>query len=115
MASVTSRVGQRFRESVGLASTTIDPDIVKVLANLKELESDVILLRKVMETANKALNKTLPDARAQAIQLVMTMSSKIIIRSDEMEAYTALRDAHETLDKTLAKKFGDVSIPSVAV
>ena len=40
MASAASRVGQKFRESVGLASTTVDPDVVKVLGNLKDLESD---------------------------------------------------------------------------
>lgn len=109
MASAASRMGQAFRESVGLASTTVDPDVVKALENLKVLEGDVILLRKVMETANKILNRTLPDARSQAVQLMAAMSAKLIIRPDEVEAYSALKDTHEVLDVTLPKKFGDVS------
>jgi len=108
MASAASRMGQAFRESVGLASTTVDPDVVKALENLKVLEADVILLRKVMETANKILNRTLPDARSQAVQLMAAMSAKLIIRPDEVEAYSALKDTHEVLDVTLPKKFGDV-------
>lgn len=108
MASAASRVNQKFRESVGLASTTVDNDVVKVLGTLKELEADVALLRKVMETANRLLNRTLPDARTQAVQTITAMGAKLIIRPEETEVYTSLREVHESLDGTLPKKFGEV-------
>ena len=108
MASAASRVNQKFRESVGLASTTVDHDVVKVLSTLKDLESDVALLRKVMETANRLLNKTLPDARTQAVQTISALGAKLIIRPEETEVYTALREVHESLDGALPKKFGEV-------
>ena len=109
MSSAASRVGQKFRESVGLASTTVDPDLVKALQNLKELESDVVLLRKVLETTNKMMNRSLPEARTQTVKLIGSLGAKIIIRPDETEAYTSLLEVHETLDVALATKFGDVS------
>lgn len=61
-----------------------------------------------METANKTLNRTLPDARAQAVQLLGMMGAKLVIRPDETEVYAALKDAHEVLDVSLSKKFSDI-------
>jgi hypothetical protein len=56
MASSGSIFNQRLRETVGLASVTKDVDLTAAAARLAELQGDVSVLRKVLETYNKALN-----------------------------------------------------------
>jgi uncharacterized radical SAM superfamily protein len=77
MSSSASIMNQKLREGLGLAHQTVDVDLTKALALMKELESDATLLRKMLDTTNKQLNRVAPDARHQVAQVAFAASSAL--------------------------------------
>ena len=98
----------KLKESIGAAKATVDEDVNACLEKLTGLERDVALLRKVLETSNAALNVQMPRAKAQMVEVLLTLSGKLVHGADA-EHYQKFRAVHEFMDetqpKTLTEKF----------
>jgi hypothetical protein len=105
MASSGSIFNQRLRETVGLASITKDGDLTAASARLSELQGDVAVLRKVLETYNKALNTQVPAAKAQMTSAMVEFSSKLVGPSNEASTFfRVFGDVHKFMDVDLPGK-----------
>lgn len=87
MASSASLFSQKLREGIGLASKTSDPDIQAGVTRLSELERDVIVLRKVLESANKALNTQVPAAKTQMVANMTELAAKLVGTDSETSTF----------------------------
>lgn len=72
MSSSASLWGRRLQEMVG-AKKTNDPDVDLCVAKLTVLERDVNLLRKTLENSSTVLSSTLPRARANMTDLMVSL------------------------------------------
>ena len=105
MASSASIVTQKLKESLSLSTRTHDADFAAGVARLGELERDVTLLRKVLQTSNKAICEAAAAAKAQQVTILTELAAKVVgLDGDASVYYDHYKSVHAYMDVELPTK-----------
>ena len=74
---VPGSMSQGVKDNVGISSITSDEDLLRAIEKSKDLEAEVRLLKKVLETANKIALKQAPAANAQFVSILFSLGQKV--------------------------------------
>ena len=105
MSSGVSIAAQKLRESLALAARTQDADVTAAVARLTELERDVTLLRRVLQTSNKMLCESAAAAKAQQVTVLTALAGKVVgAESDAADYYEHYKRVHAYMDAEMPAK-----------
>jgi hypothetical protein len=106
MSSWLSTVSQKVKEGVGVATKTVDDDVIALIGRLRMIESDVVLLRRTLETSSSAMLSQAARARAQMVVVMLRLGETVAVGSESQ--YASFRDAHGVIDGAGAEKLQEL-------
>lgn len=95
-----------MKEGLGVAKKSHDTDFDVALAKLNQLENDVKVLRKTLETSSLAVTQYTPRARVQMTEVMARLGETFV--ADSETYYGQFRDAHAALDGSTAEKLSNI-------